>query len=58
MRIFGTKDFPRLLSVRFGIERVRAEDWLSVDEILEAAIPFRDPDRIDGNSIFAGRARQ
>ncbi len=29
MRIFGTKDFPELLSSRFGIERVRAEDWLS-----------------------------
>jgi SAM-dependent methyltransferase len=57
MRIFGTKDFPELLSSRFGIERVRAEDWLSTDEILGAGIPFRDPDRIDGNSIFAGRAR-
>jgi hypothetical protein len=56
MRMFGTKDFPALLSERFNIERVRCERWFSVDDIVEAGIPFTGHDRIDGNSIFLGRA--
>jgi SAM-dependent methyltransferase len=58
MRMFGTKDFPALLSERFNIEPVKCERWFSVDEIVEAGIPFKGHDRIDGNSIFVGRARE
>lgn len=55
MRLFGTTDFPHFLKDRFGIQPVRAEEFLELTELEAAAIPYL-PNAITGHSLFAFNA--